>query len=154
MLLYLLLKWVHILAAITALGANITYGLWISRAAKDPQALPFVLHTVRILDSRIANPAYALLLVTGIALVIVAPWPWTTPWILVSLILYVTAFLLGILVYAPAFRRQIALAESPAGPGSPEYAAAARRSNILGIVVTLIVVAIVYLMVVKPPLWA
>ena len=31
-MLYPILKWLHVLSAIVALGANLTYGLWITRA--------------------------------------------------------------------------------------------------------------------------
>jgi hypothetical protein len=58
--------------------------------------------------------------------------------------------IVGITVYAPAIRRQIAEAERD--PSSPAYAAAARRSTLLGILTTATVVLIVALMVTKPPL--
>ena len=76
----------------------------------------------------------------------------TTSWLLLSLILYVAVALIGALVYAPVLNRQIVAAEQH-GAGSPEYDEVARRSNQLGVVVTLLVVGIVYLMVVKPALW-
>jgi uncharacterized membrane protein len=151
-MLYNLFKWLHILAAIVALGANITYGFWLSRAAQSPEALLFTLNTVKALDRRIANPAYGVSLLTGLILVTLGHWPLTASWIDIALILYFSVFLLGFFVYAPAFRRQIQLAETP-GPRSPEYAAAARRGTILGVLVTLIVVVIVLFMVTKPQLW-
>ena len=40
---YLFLKWFHVLMAITAFGANITYGLWLARADREPQHLAFAL---------------------------------------------------------------------------------------------------------------
>ncbi len=150
--LYSILKWLHILAAIVALGANATYGFWLSRAAQSPEALLFTLKTVKALDRRMANPAYGVSLVTGLLLVYLGHWPLTASWIDLALILYLTIFLLGLFVYAPAFRRQIQLAET-AGAHSPEYAAAARRGTILGILVTVIVVFIELLMVTKPNLW-
>jgi hypothetical protein len=61
---YSILKWVHVLMAITALGANITYGLWLSRAARESGHLSFTLRGIKALDDRIANPAYGLLLIT------------------------------------------------------------------------------------------
>ncbi len=148
-MLYLILKWLHVLLAIAAIGANITYGVWISRAARKPEVLPFTLRGVKILDDRIANPAYVLLLVTGVALVFVGGWSFTTPWILISLALYVVAVLLGLFGYTPTLRRQIQLAES-GSLNSPEYAAVAQRGTILGIILAVVVVAIVFLMVVKP----
>ena len=30
---YLLLKWLHVFSAIVAVGANVTYGIWLARAA-------------------------------------------------------------------------------------------------------------------------
>jgi uncharacterized membrane protein len=76
----------------------------------------------------------------------------TIPWILVALILYVLTAVVGIVAYSPALRRQIALAENP-GPSSAEYRQAASRGTQLGILTAVLVLAIVFLMVVKPPLW-
>ena len=39
---YNTVKWLHILAAIVGLGANATYGLWLSRVARHPAALAAV----------------------------------------------------------------------------------------------------------------
>lgn len=151
-MLYSLLKVVHILLAMVALGANITYGLWISRASRNPEALPFTLRTIKILDDRIANPSYGLLLVTGLAMLFSGNLPITTPWILSSLVLYGTVVILGLLGYTPTLRRQIELAET-LGPQSVEYATVARRGTILGMLIAVLVVAIVFLMVTKPRLW-
>jgi len=151
-MLYNLIKWVHILAAIVALGANATYGLWLARAARSPEVLPFTLKTIKVLDSRIANPAYGLSLISGLALVYLGHWPLTASWIDIALVLYVSILLLGIFVYAPSFRRQTQLAEN-GQVSSPAYAAAARRGTILGVVLILIVAGIELLMVTKPQLW-
>ena len=43
---------------------------------------------VKILDDRIANPAYVLLFVTGAAMVFLGRLSWTTPWLLAALVLY------------------------------------------------------------------
>lgn len=43
-----------------------------------------------------ANPAYALLLFTGLGAVFTLPNPITTPWILSSRVLYAADFVLGI----------------------------------------------------------
>src|SRR5689334_4044978 len=132
-MLYNFVKWVHILAAIVALGANATYGLWLARAGRSPEVLPFTLRTIKVLDSRVANPAYGLSLITGLVLVYLGRWPLSSSWIDIALGLYVSIILLGIFVYAPSFRRQVQLAENGES-GSPAYAAVARRGTILGIV--------------------
>jgi uncharacterized membrane protein len=33
-MLYLLIKWLHVMAAITALGSNMAYGFWLARASR------------------------------------------------------------------------------------------------------------------------
>lgn len=146
---YLILKWLHILLAIAAIGTNLTYSVWLIRASKRPEVLPFTLRGVKILDDWIANPSYALLLVTGIGLVLIGAWPLTTTWILISLVLYVLAVVLGLVGYTPTLRRQIKLVDGGKYE-SQEYAALDRRGRILGIVLAVLVVAIVFLMVVKP----
>lgn len=151
-MLYLILKWLHVLLAITAIGANITYAVWLARGRADQRHLAFALRGVKILDDRVANPAYVLLLVTGVAMTFVAGIPLSTPWIATSIALYVILVLVGLLAYTPTLRRQVALAETDAAD-SPEYVGLARRATTLGIVLAVLAVSITFLMVVKPALW-
>lgn len=151
-MLILLVKSIHVLAAITAVGANITYGIWINRSSAEPKTLPFVLRNISWIDRRVANPCYGLLLLTGLIMVFTLPIPLTTPWLLTALILYIAAALFGALAYAPVMRRQIQALESD-GFDSPDYKAIAGRSTLLGLLVTLDVIIIIFLMVVKPALW-
>jgi uncharacterized membrane protein len=151
-MLYLYLKWLHVLAAIVAVGANVTYGLWLARASANAEHLPFTLRGIKTLDDWVANPAYALLLITGLAMAFVAPLPLTTPWLLTALVLYVVTLLVGLLGYSPTLKRQIAALDAE-GFGSANYKALAGRGTLLGVVLALLVIAIVFLMVVKPGLW-
>lgn len=149
---FLLIKWIHVLSAITAVGANITYGIWMARASRQPDVLPFVLHTIKTIDDWVANPLYFLLLVTGLTMAFILPIPLTTPWLLTALALYALATVLGMFVFVPVFRQQVGLLESD-GPQSERYQALARRARILGIVVGVMVLIITFMMVVKPRLW-
>jgi uncharacterized membrane protein len=151
-LLFSLIKWIHVLSAITAVGANITYGIWMTRASREPAVLPFVLHSIKLIDDRVANPLYGLLLLTGLTMAFMLPIPLTTPWLLTALVLYAIATLLGMAVFVPIFRHQIQLLESE-GIESTNYQAMAKRARWLGIVVGIDVIIIVFLMVVKPALW-
>jgi uncharacterized membrane protein len=149
---YLLIKWLHVLAAITALGANITYGFWITRATRDPAVLPFTLRSIKIIDDRIANPAYGVLLITGLAMAWVGQLPLRTPWLATALVLYVVMAVVAGAGYTPALKRQMAALDR-SGAGSAEYKAAAAHGQRLGAVLGIIVITIVFLMVVKPALW-
>jgi len=149
--LYTTLKFVHVFLAIIAVGFNATYGVLLARAAKEPEHELHVLRTVKVLDDRFANPAYALLAVTGVTMVLVSPLEFTTLWILVALILYGVAVALGAFVYSPLLRRQIQAVERD-GPGSAEAQRLAGQGRVLGIILALIVAAIVAMMVFKPTL--
>jgi uncharacterized membrane protein len=146
---YLSLKFVHVVLAIIAVGFNASYGIWLARAAREPAHLSHVLRGIKTLDDRFANPAYALLLVTGVAMTLVAGIPLTTRWIVSSLVLYAVLLIVGFAVYTPTLRKQIAALES-SGPTSPEYVALSSRGRLVGIGLAVIVVLIVLLMVTKP----
>jgi uncharacterized membrane protein len=148
-MLYLILKFVHIFLAIIAIGANITYGIWISRASRQPEVLPFTLKVIKLIDDRVANPAYGFLLITGLWMMFAADLPLSTPWLHISLALYVLLVLLGLFGYTPTLKKQIKLLESE-GVGSPAYQSMARRGKIIGILVAVLVLVILYLMVMKP----
>ena len=145
---FLVLQVTHVLAAIVAVGLNVSYAFWLNRAGRDRDRLLFVIESVRRLDRTVANPGYVVLLVTGLGMVLTGVYQLTTGWILVSLALYVLVAILGFTAFAPAIRRQ--LAEAERDPGSDAYAAAAARSMRLGYLVTGIVLVIVTLMVTKP----
>ena len=145
---FLILKVVHVLAAIVAVGANVTYAFWLRRAGRDRARLVDAIAGVRTLDSRLANPAYVLLLITGVAMVLTGAYSFETGWIAASIVLYVLTAVLGVTTFGPAIRRQ--LAEAERDPTSEAYAAAERRASLLGLVTTAIVVLIVVLMVAKP----
>ena len=151
-MLFSILKWLHILFAIVAVGANVTYAAWLGYAARHPESLSYTLRGIQFIDDRVANRAYGALLGTGLLMLWVGRIPLTVPWLLTALILYLALLLGGIFVYAPAFRRQIALAES-AGVTDAGYRQAAASATRIGLVVTLLAVAITFLMVVKPTLW-
>lgn len=150
---YLTLKWIHVLAAVVALGTNLTYSIWLTQIHKSPDSLLFTLRTIKILDGRIANPAYIVSLLSGLGMVFVGGLSMTTPWLLISFILYVIVVAIGLGGYTPTLNKQIAVIEQ-GGVLSAEYAALSRRGQILGVVLGVLVVSIIYLMVVKPPLWS
>ncbi len=155
-MLYSILLWVHILCAITALGANITYFPWLFRVGKNPQSIAFTLHTIKMMDDWIANPAYILALFTGDALIRYAEasdgFSYTTPWILTSLVLYAVVAVLGLFVYSPLLKKQIKLVNS-VGADAPEYKRMANYGLYLGFAIVAITVLITFMMAVKPLLW-
>jgi len=151
MSLFLVLKYIHILAAITAVGMNISYTVWIIRAQMDSTHTAFALKGIKFMDDRIANPAYGVLLLTGRLMVFVLPYPITTLWIDISLVLWLALILVGIFAYTPTLRAQVKLAEA-GDVSSPQFERLGNRGAIFGAVTGVIVVVILIMMVFKPHL--
>lgn len=143
------LKVIHILLAIVAVGTNVTYGVWLARAAGQPQHLGWTLRGVKLLDDRVANPAYVGLGLVGVLMVLVGPWEFETAWIAISIGLYAILALVGFGLYTPTLSRQIRAYEAD-GPESPTFAALGRRARIYGALLAVDALAIIVLMVVKP----
>ena len=148
MTLILLLKVLHILAAIVAVGSNVTYAYWLRRAGTDRDRLIYTIEGIQRLDNRIANPAYILVLLTGLGMVLAGAFSFTTGWIVAAIALYVALVVVGLAFFSPAIKRQ--LEEAQRDPTSPAYAAAAARSNLFGVATLVVVLVIVFLMVTKP----
>jgi uncharacterized membrane protein len=89
MSLVLLLKLIHVLAAITAVGANLTYTYWLRYAGQDRERLVWTMKGIRRLDNLIATPAYVVLLITGVLMVVGGVFSFQTGWIIAAIVLYV-----------------------------------------------------------------
>jgi uncharacterized membrane protein len=149
--LFLILKFIHIFAAITAVGMNISYGIWIGRVQNEPSHSAFTLKTIKFIDDRIANPLYGLLLLTGLLMVFTSGIAITMLWIDIALALWLALILVGIFLYTPTLRAQLKLAEA-GDLSSAEYRRLGTRGAILGAVTGGIVFVILILMVFKPHL--
>jgi uncharacterized membrane protein len=148
---FLIVKYIHILSAIVAVGLNISYAIWILRAQREPAHTAFALKGIKFLDDRIANPAYGVLLVSGLLMVVLLPIPITTLWIVIALVLYAVLLVVAITQYTPTLRNQIKLAEA-GDTTSGEFIGLARRGQLLGQTLGLIVLVILAMMVFKPHL--
>ena len=142
---YLAVKLLHILLAITALGANLTYGVWFARANTNPAFAPVALRGIKFIDDWIANPCYLLLLPTGAAMVMLAGYSFATHWIAWAMSLWLVAMLAAYLGYAPALRKQIEAVERE-GIGGSTARALAVRGNVWAAILAVLVIAILVLM--------
>ena len=146
---YTFFKFMHVLLAIIAVGFNASYGIWLARAAREPEHQAHVLRGIKVLDDRFANPAYALLLVTGLVMVWVGDLELTQFWLAGGLTLYVVAVVLGLFVYTPTLRRQIQALQTG---DAAELQRLSARGTAVGAALSVDVVVIVFLMVTKPTL--
>ena len=145
----MLLRFAHVFLAVVAIGANLTYALWLRIGERDPEHLAYTIRGIRAIDRRVANPAYALLLVTGLAMVLFTGVPLAQGWLAVALALYVAAALVGYFVFGPVVRRELAALER-GGVSDPEYLRFRTQARRLGVLTTAVVLIILALMVTKP----
>ncbi|MEA2635237.1 MAG: hypothetical protein QOH92_2004 [Chloroflexota bacterium] len=145
---YTLIKYVHVLLAITAVGSNITYGVWKTLGAREPAHAPFALKGIAFIDRRVANPAYGLLLVTGLLLLAVGQVGFRG-WVIAALILFVLLIVVAIGFYSRVVRQQIQVMDAE-GVASAAYKRLDSQATTYGIVSLVIALAIVFVMVVKP----
>ena len=144
----LLLKTVHVIAAITAVGSNLTYAAWGARAKRDPEHLGFVLRGIKFIDGRIANPAYGVLLLTGLLMAFLV-YSIGTTWILIGLGIYIVLAVGGGAGYTPTLRKQIEVLDRE-GPQSAAYRALDARATGIGVFLGVLATAAVFVMVYKP----
>ncbi len=146
---YQVIVFIHVLSAIVAVGYNATYVVWLTRGGMERAHLLFALRTIRFMDAKIANPAYGLLLVTGVAQVMLSHRSWHEAWIEWAIVLWIVLAAVAYGAYTPALKRQIAIVEGGDVSGE-QYAAANRRATAIGASLMVLALAILGLMVFRP----
>jgi len=145
---YTLLKYLHVLLAITAVGSNITYGVWKTLGAREPAHAPFALKGIAFIDNRVANPAYGGLLITGLILLAVGQVGFRG-WVIAALILFALLIVVAVGFYSRVVRQQIQVMDAE-GLASVAYKRLDSQAMTYGIISLVIALLIVFLMVVKP----
>jgi uncharacterized membrane protein len=148
-MLYLILKYLHILSAIVAIGASSTYAVWLAQTRMKPEALLFTLRTIIFIDLRVASSAYLLLIITGIGLGHAAAIPLLSPWLILSYILLGLLLSLDHAFLIPLSKKSIALIEG-GQHGSEAHLVIGKKMSTAGMGFMFISLAIVWLMVFKP----
>src|SRR5688572_11638138 len=150
MSLYQILKFVHVFAAIIAVGFNFSYIVWLIKGKMEKDHLLFSLRGIKLMDDWVANPCYGLALITGFAMAYVAEYNiLTVSWILYPLILFAVMGILAFGFYSPTLKKQIKIVEEYGGD-SPEYKAIEKRQMLIGVILFVLAVAVVAIMVLKP----
>ena len=153
---YLLLKWVHILSSVVLVGTGLgtAFYMFFANRSGVVAAQAVVARLVVRADWWFTTPAVIMQPLTGLWMVHLAGYPWTTPWILLSIALYLFTGLCWLPVLWLQMR-MAALAQQAALSGSalpPEYWRYARRWEMLGYPAFAAMLVVFYLMVFKPDL--
>ena len=156
---YLPLKFAHIVSSVLMVGTGFGsafYMFFANRAGSLP-AQAVVSSLVVRADWWFTLPTVIFQPISGILLVLMAGWPLTTPWVLLSLLLYAIAGACWLPVVWLQVR-MAKMAQDAVACGEREvpalYQTYARRWERLGYPAFLAMVAVYWLMVTKPNLWA
>jgi uncharacterized membrane protein len=156
-----LLLFLHVGGAIVAFGPTFTFPILGPMAGREPQHVNFALRFQMQVARRLIVPLALFQGITGLLLV------WrisfdllTRGWLLVAIALYVFLLILSLGVGLPNLRRLIDATSAPPpapAPGEaaphgppPHIAAMVARGRQVGMIQTVLIVVIVFLMVTKP----
>ena len=153
MSLYLTLKWLHILSSVVLVGTGLgsAYYMFFANRSRDLAAQAGVTRLVVQADWWFTTPTVLLQPATGLAMVHLAGFPLSTPWIAASLVLYAVAGLCWLPVVWLQIRMQ-RIAEDAAARNAPLpalYWRMARAWFWLGVPAFVAMVLVVALMVFK-----
>jgi uncharacterized membrane protein len=150
---------VHISAAVVGFGATFAEAITFPVAMQvGKRHLPYVHKLQLAINQRLAGPALAVVLITGIYQTIDGPWDFGMFWISASLALVIVIGALNGAYFIPTDRRLGAMVEreiAAAPPGgdvelSEEYMRRGRTEGILGGLTGFLIIVIIFLMVTKP----
>lgn len=153
--LYSTLVGVHVMIAVAMLGVTFTYPLIGPMAKAQPQHAPFALAVIEKIQRVIVFPGAALILLTGLWLMLDDRWSGTEGWLMVSLALYFVIIGVALFVTYPAVKVAKAEAEKKAasgepGPPSAAFVKATTTTRRIGPIMSALLLAIVFLMETKP----
>lgn len=150
MSLYPVVKLLHVLFAIIAVGFNLSYVVWLVKGKIQDQHLLFALNGVKLMDDKIANPSYVLSFLSGLLLAYLGGFNvLTVSWLLIALILFAVMGIVGFGLYSPTLKKQIEVLQEK-GSASEEYKVIDRKQTTLGVTLFILALTIVALMVLKP----
>ena len=154
--LYTVSLFIHISAAIVGLGATFALSLAFPLALrmKDPRHLLFMHRLNLEVITKLASPALLIILITGIVQVIDGDISFGEPWISATFVIVIALGAIQGAYFAKTDRKLAAMVESEIAGGattlSPEYQKEAQREGSMGALTGLLVLAAVFLMVIKP----
>ena len=151
------LLFLHVLAAIVAFGPTFAFATIGSLGGREPQHANFATRISATISSRLVYPIGITLPITGALMILVAGIDLTSRayyWLDIAIVIYIVAYGYSFFVQRPIVERIIAMTSTPPPPGAtgppPELMRLVARVQRGGMVLGILLVAIIFLMVVKP----
>ena len=154
---YLLIKWAHILSSVLMVGTGLgsAFYMFFTNRSGSVVAQAVVSKLVVRADWRFTTPTVIIQPISGIAMMHMAGWPLTSPWLMTSMALYVLAGACWLpVVWLQLRMARLAEQAHAQGTAMPErYWRDARLWEALGYPAFVAMAVVFFLMVNKPALW-
>ena len=151
------LLFLHVLAAIVAIGPNFAFSTIRALGRGEPQHANFGTRVSHAISMRLVYPIGLVMPATGIAMILILGLDLTSRaywWLDVAIVIYSGVYLFSFFVQRPIIERIIELTSSPPAPGAagppPGLVALATRASRGGTAMLVLLGIVVFLMVVKP----
>jgi uncharacterized membrane protein len=151
------LLFLHVLGAIVAFGPTFAFRFIGEMGGAEREHGNFAIRVSNTLAHRLVFPIGITLPITGVAMMLVRginPLDRATWWLAVAIVLYVIAYGYSYFFQSKLIRRVIEMTSAPPPPGAsgppPELQALVARIQRGGMITGVLLVAIIFLMVVKP----
>jgi uncharacterized membrane protein len=154
-----ILLFLHVLGAIVAFGPNFAFPVIGAMGGREPMFANFATRVTLRIEERIVIPLAIVQAITGIGLILTVPFDLlATHWLLLGITLYLIALGFALFVQTKSVEHLVELTTMPAGgppPGAPAgpppgVPGAVQRVQRGGMLLGALIIAIVFLMVVKP----
>ena len=145
--------WIHVTAVVVGLGATFAGALIFPIALKlDERHLPYAHRLSLAISRRMANPALLVIVLTGFYQVSKGDWSFSSFWISGTFAIVIVLGALTGAYFIPTDKKLAVMAERDLAAGglSADYQRLARREGTLGAVAGVLIIAAIFLMVVKP----
>ena len=143
----------HVMGAIVIFGPTFAFPFISAMSAKEPAHGNFGLRVVHAVASKWVGRGSAIQLATGVALIFLADWDLlASEWLLIGIVLYLSDAFVAIVIQDRNIARMIELTSAPPGPEgpSPEIPRMAKKLQLGGTYLTVVLIIITILMVWKP----
>jgi uncharacterized membrane protein len=149
------LLFLHVIAAIVAFGPTFGFPIIGAMGGREREHANFATRISLTLSHRIVLPLALTMPITGFAMIFVAGIDLSARanwWLGIAIVLYVIAITIALVINIPSARRVVALTSAPPAGGGPppELPGLVARVKQGGMVNSVLIVVIVFLMVVKP----
>ena len=150
------LLFLHVMGAILGFGPTFAYSIMGAMAGREPQHANFSARQIAAIGNKLVYPLAIIQGITGVLLILAARIDVKAAlWLTMGIVLYVIALTYAFTVQRNALHHLIELTSAPPPPGSPPgpppgVAATVTKIQRGGMLLGFLIVAIVFLMVVKP----